>query len=71
MSLLPPRPRRIATYDLHGWDAIADYLGVSVRSARRYAAEDRMPVFWFKTRVRARKEDLDRWFEGLLQKSRV
>jgi hypothetical protein len=64
-SVKPSRPRRIVDWDLHGWDAIADYLGVAVRTAQRYADEDGLPVWWRKRRVRARKADLDRWDERM------
>jgi len=55
--------RRVVSWDLVGWSEIADALGISVRTAHRYAAlaEDPLPVFRFNGRLRARSPELAAW----------
>lgn len=55
----------LAPFDLQGWKAIADALGVSVDTARRYATtgEDPMPAYRFMGSVRARSTEIEAWAE--------
>ena len=46
-----------------GWDAIADYLGVSVRTAQGWR-QIGLPVSYLNGRVKARPEDLRVWVEA-------
>ena len=57
--------RRVVTYDLHGWGEIALALGVTERTAQRYAEipDDPLPLNRFMGRVRARSEDVRAWVE--------
>ena len=53
---------------LEGWDAIADYIGVTTRTAREREKRSGMPVHRVpggtKARVYAYQDELDAWFEG-------
>ena len=73
-GLLPARGERVETedamrvpgMDLEGWGEVAGHLGVSERTARRLAAEERDPlpvqrVRGGTTAVRASRVELDRW----------
>lgn len=52
-----------ATYDLRGWKAIAEYLGVDVTTAIKWARSCDLPVFQPKQRggVYSSKAELDAW----------
>lgn len=52
-------------YDLESWKAIADHLGLAVRTAQQYAARDvdPLPRRYRLGRVVARTADLDAWAE--------
>ena len=53
----------VRTWDLDGWKAIAGALGVSVRTAMRWAGTgaDRMPVFQVRGRTKARAAAIRMW----------
>ncbi len=48
-------------FNLSGWDAIAKYLDIDKRTARRWELENHLPVWRVRGRVRANTEELDRW----------
>jgi hypothetical protein len=58
---------------LSGWKEIADYCGVSVRTAQRYAEKAFLPIIiepvggisiFIRSRPRARKADIQSWMLG-------
>lgn len=54
----PPPPNEW----LEGWAAIADYVGVSERTAKRYVyRKDPLPVYKFINSVKAHSVALDQW----------
>lgn len=55
-------------FDLEGWDEIADALGASNATAKRYASHRGLPVHksTFMRRVRARSSDIDQWLRDNL-----
>jgi len=60
-----PDPGRL----LNNWKEIADYLGVSVRTAHRWEAEAQMPIHRAATgHAYAIAEELDRWRRGRVEK---
>ena len=53
---------------LHGWDEIADYLGIRKRTAQKYEAEQSLPVHRLpgvRGRVFASPAELEAWKTGL------
>ena len=46
---------------LVGWKAVAAYLGYAVKTAKRYAATNGLPVSRYSGRIRTLPEDLDAW----------
>jgi hypothetical protein len=60
----------LAEWDLEGWDAIAFAIGVSVRTAQRYAddPDDPMPIMRFKGNIRAREHELRVWVKRHTQR---
>lgn len=56
--------------DLHGWTAIADFLGVDERTARRYEAEG-MPTHRFRGRVEASSLEIRAWRAGQTKSSSI
>ena len=47
--------------ELVGWKAIAEYLRVSVETARRWAKVGGLPVYRFMGGVRANEGELGKW----------
>lgn len=50
--------------ELFGWDQVADALGVSVRTVKRWAhirGYRTMPVYRFMGRIRANRSELLKW----------
>ncbi|MBM3747231.1 MAG: helix-turn-helix domain-containing protein, partial [Acidobacteria bacterium] len=57
--------------ELSSWKEVAEYLGVSVRTAQKWENERGLPVRRFsgeKGRVLADPDRLDRWREGILER---
>ncbi len=58
---------------LNGWKAIADYLDVNPKTARRWENSDALPIFRPERRrkgpVLAKKSALDAWIQGSLEKT--
>ena len=44
-----------------GWKAIAEYLSVSVETARRWAKIEKLPVYRLMGDVRANEGELGKW----------
>lgn len=51
----------MAEHDLNGWKEIAAFLRVERRTAMRWAAEEGMPVTYFRRSVSASADDLNAW----------
>ncbi len=49
------------TEELVGWKAIAEYLGVSTSTARRYKRDNDLPAYKVVGYYRATQEDLREW----------
>lgn len=66
MTMKSARQRRIIHgLDLAGWDAIADRIDVSIRTAQRLAQRDSdpLPAKRFLGRIRASSDELRAWAE--------
>jgi hypothetical protein len=52
--------------DLRGWKAIAEFLGVSPSTAKRYAQSSGLPFYEIFGRVEARSTELQAWRDGMV-----
>jgi hypothetical protein len=58
-------PRNLKDGWLYGWQDIADYVGCSVKTARRYAKHYHLPIRRFPSKkLFAVPSDLDKWARG-------
>lgn len=65
MTMTAKKTRRVVTRDLIGWKEIADFLGVSVRTAQRWERTSTPPPPIHRTpggKPEARSDELRGWF---------
>ncbi len=58
-------PTNLKNGVLYGWQDIADYVGCSVKTARRYAKKYHLPIRYFPSKkLFAIPSDIQEWAKG-------